>query len=159
MIDTIFSLEPPVALCLYHSRPYLIGRVAVVAFHFAQLNVSVGPYAHLSLQPAHLLQVRAVFGSLAPNDISVQLVALQQKEELLAVGLVLVVMVDRGGFSVEDPHVLLGDQDVVDDFDASLLVHPSGQLFPPAERTQDGFPFLLVLDGPDAVAAKLMFAL
>lgn len=97
--------------------------------------------------------------SLAPDDVSVQFVALQEEEELLAVSLVLVVVVDGGRLSVEDPYVLLAEQDVVDDFDAPLLVHPGRQLFSPAERTQDGLGLLLVLDGPDAVAAKLMFAL
>lgn len=47
---------------------------------------------------------------------------------------------------------------MVDDLDASLLVHPRRQFFPPAERTQDGLCVLLVLDGPDAVAAELVLA-
>lgn len=97
--------------------------------------------------------------SFAPDDVPVHLVALQQKEELLAVCLVLVVMVDGGRFSMKDPHVLLADQNVVDDLDASLLVHPSRQFFSPAERAQNGLSVVLVLDGPDAVAAKLVFAL
>lgn len=96
-----------------------------MAFHVAQLDISVGLYAHLALQPAHFLQVRAVFRSFAPDDVPVHLVALQQKEELLTVCLVLVVMVDGGRLSMEDPYVLLANQNVVDDLDASLLIHLS----------------------------------
>ena len=158
LIDAILRLEPSIALRLEHSFPDLVGRVAVVAPHLAQLDVPIRLYAHFALQPAHFLQVRTVLRPFAPDDVSVQLVSLQQQEELLAVCLILVVVVDRGSLSVKDPYLLLAHQNMVDDFDSPLLVHPSGQFLPAAERAQDGLSVLLVLDGPDAVAAELVLA-
>jgi hypothetical protein len=121
-----------------YSLPIFVRRVAIEAFDPVQLNRPIGVDLRIPLHPAHLLEIGAVLTALSPDDVCMQLVILDEEEELVTVGLVLVIMVDGGGIPIEDSDVLPMEQDVVDDLAASCLVHPCRRLLPPAEGTRDG---------------------
>ncbi len=90
---------------LQHSLPILVRCIAVEAFNSIQLNRPIRVDLCLSLHSTHLLKVTAVLAALAPNDVCMQFVILDEEEELAAVSLVLVIMVDCSSISIKDSDI------------------------------------------------------
>ena len=67
-------------------------------------------------------------------------------------------MVDGCSIPVEDADILTLGKDVIDDLLPSLPIHAGRLFLSSAKRAKNGLGFSLVLDGANAVAAKLMLA-
>lgn len=98
-----------------------------------------------------------MLAALSPDDITDEFVVDHDVKEAPTLGQIIVVIINCLAFAPENSDVF-PLQDLPDNLELPLFIERGPFGFSAAERTLYQAIFMLVLDGPDAVAAELVFA-
>lgn len=139
------------------SLPNFIRSVTIfTSYIFESYYTSFNLY--FTVYPTDLLEIRRMLTTLAPNNISMNEVSLQEEEKRFTVCLIMIVMIDSCSISLKNSNILPSCKHLIDYLSSSLLIHPHRFHFFATEWANYGLCILLELYWTYTIAAKLMRA-